>query len=117
MAKIVITIDTEEDMMDVNVEGETLSNVQEVCAYMYDSYEEPGEKELSVRISMMEHSKTSDITKVTYLMANDSRDAKSREIAKASTVPLGDFHGLIKVYSDDTLKAQISNFFKNNTKK
>lgn len=77
MAKINISIDTDEDSMSVDVNGETLSNVTSVCVDTYDD---------SPSISITQVEKNDDITKymVTRASTNANKTIYESEKAKSA---------------------------------
>ncbi len=66
MAKIMISIDTEESTVEATVNGELVPNVTEVHCYQYKDYED-GEYYYDCRIVTMEE--TEDVKKMSTIMA------------------------------------------------
>lgn len=107
MAKITVNVDTEQKTLEVLINGELQDNVNEANFYFYEGYDR-GDMELSSRITLRERDENTGITKITYLMAKQSKDGKE---ALASGASINKHIGLVESIHLDKVKQDIADYF------
>lgn len=109
MAKILITVDTEENTLDVNVGGQSVPNVKNVSINCGPSYYEQDESEVCVNIMSYEEDEENDIKRFTTLVARDSADGRDA-IARGAR-PLKRDKSLVVLREDRAVDKDISEYF------
>jgi hypothetical protein len=107
MAKITVVADTESQEITVDVDGQVQDNVSSASFSLYDSYERPGRKEMSVSITMRED-QDNGVTKLTHLYAKDSKEG--REATAKGAALHAKYRDFVVLGDSNKLKEDIFNY-------
>jgi hypothetical protein len=107
MAKIIVNVDTESEVLEVSVNGEILPDVQSVNIGIGKDYY--GNTELSTNICLVNKDKESGITRVTYLVAKDTKEG--RDAISAGAKFNRKHNDLVELGGTDKVKQDIMSYF------
>jgi hypothetical protein len=97
MAKITITIDSETDELDVDIDGKKINDVEAISVYLRPQYDSSDDKELCVNIQTCLDDEESGVKTYTTLMAADTSEAKE---LRARGVKLSKAHKSFLILKD-----------------
>jgi hypothetical protein len=109
MAKITINADTENDDLEVSIDGNVISDVSSVSFYLCPCWNDPTEMELNVCINTYVHDKQSGLKTSVSLTASDTEEGN--KLIRSGAKLDKKFKDFVNTIATNQAKLDIAKYF------